>query len=845
MKFQEVRANTAGAPKVAIIKADGCIFTFWSMLRYLFLIATFYFLTGEAQAQVVQGQVVDSKTQEPLAFVSIGLRQTVQGTTTDINGRFRLRLPDNTCAVEVSYVGYEKLVLSCASVLEEIPLVIVLTQKTTGLQEVVVQARENPAFRIIRLALQNKSRHDPYQLQSFQYNSYNKLVVGGKGLVSDSSSLPVDSTQKTGKGSLPSHFFLSESFTERKFLAPNLTREIVLGNKVSGYKNPIVALVGTDFQPISFYEENITFFDQTYLNPLSQGSFKNYDFVLEDQVLHAQDTTFLISFAPLPDKNFNGLKGVFAINSDAYALEYVTTGPVGDNLLLQFTLRQKYGRVQGHWFPAQLHLEAKFTKFKVASQNVYISSKSELRNVMINPPLRRQDFTHLVTELAPSANQQTAEAWHVFRPDSLNPLEKKTYQLYDSLSRGQAAFLNSYMGVLEGFALDRYKVGKLDVIPSRLFGYNEYEGVRLGLGLQTNESFSDLVQVGGYAGYGLRDKAFKYGANLGLVLSHRAKAIFTLAYQKEVAEPGTQAYFKNSRLLLSDESLRDLLAHRMDSLERWKASFSFRTLKFLQVEASLTKETRNPVYAYQYTPQGEFFPQRNPAFAVLEVGIGLRYAPNERYTQLGRGSTVLRQEYPVLRLYVGKGLQNSSVGANYAYFKTEAKVDHQFIMKGLGSTKVQLSLGYLSGEVPYPYLFTGHGSQSESMNSRLVIPRHFQTMDLYEFLSDRYAHVFLAHNFGQLLFKPKSKYVQPEVLVVQNIGFGSLRGPENHREISFQTMEKGFYESGLLLQNLVRFSYLDMAYLGLGGGAFYRYGSYAWPTAKDNLALKLVTSFTF
>ena len=58
-------------------------------------------------------------------------------------------------------------------------------------------------------------------------------------------------------------------------------------------------------------------------------------------------------------------------------------------------------------------------------------------------------------------------------------------------------------------------------------------------------------------------------------------------------------------------------------------------------------------------------------------------------------------------------------------------------------------------------------------------------------------------------------------------------------------MEKGYFESGLLLSNLFRFKYVNMIYYGLGVGAFYRYGNYALPTTSDNLAFKLIISVSF
>lgn len=53
-------------------------------------------------------------------------------------------------------------------------------------------------------------------------------------------------------------------------------------------------------------------------------------------------------------------------------------------------------------------------------------------------------------------------------------------------------------------------------------------------------------------------------------------------------------------------------------------------------------------------------------------------------------------------------------------------------------------------------------------------------------------------------------------------------------------MEKGFFESGLLLNNII-----SSPFSGIGVGAIYRYGPYAMDDVKDNLKIKLTLSIAF
>ena len=56
----------------------------------------------------------------------------------------------------------------------------------------------------------------------------------------------------------------------------------------------------------------------------------------------------------------------------------------------------------------------------------------------------------------------------------------------------------------------------------------------------------------------------------------------------------------------------------------------------------------------------------------------------------------------------------------------------------------------------------------------------------------------------------------------------------HHENISYKTMGKGYFESGLLINNLFRIQILRY-----GFGVMYRYGYYAFSKTIDNFAFKL------
>jgi hypothetical protein len=74
--------------------------------------------------------------------------------------------------------------------------------------------------------------------------------------------------------------------------------------------------------------------------------------------------------------------------------------------------------------------------------------------------------------------------------------------------------------------------------------------------------------------------------------------------------------------------------------------------------------------------------------------------------------------------------------------------------------------------------------------------------------------------------------------------FGTLSNPELHEGVPFKTLEDGFFESGLVFDNLIRFNILNTGYLGIGAGVFYRYGANHLPIEDQNWAFKIAFMYS-
>ena len=797
------------------------------MLSFLLLL----FLGTKLQGQYsISGQVVDGETKHPLAFVNIIFNHNVlTGTVTDINGRFRYSSVVAFESLTFSYVGYEQKTVVMDSPDGKDLSAVKLFPSAFVFEEIVVKAGENPANRIIRNVIANKKINNPENITSFKYTSYNKVIYDFALIKEDTS----DSSLQELKSELfkDGHALIMESVTERKFIHPDNSEEVILGVKVSGFKNPSFAPLATDLQPFSFYKEIIPIFDIQYINPISDGSLTKYDFRIEDTLYQQQDTTFILSFKPQAGKNYEALKGLLYINTSTYAIQNVIAEPHSKGLI-DVKIQQQYQLVDGkQWFPEQLNFEIFVQVDSYEEVGMQANGKSHIKDVELQAELKKKDFSIEVLRLDEKASTRDTFFWKEHRVDPLTAQELTTYQVIDSI--GQRYKFDKILTFAEKLSGNRIPIGFIDLDISKSLIFNMYEGFRLGLGAYTNDKLIKDLSVGGYFGFGLKDDEWKYGGEVIWTVDEERELQIRGKYENTLLESGkTRLGFFNER----QYDWRSYLATQMDNIEQSSIAIGMRALKYAKVNVSFNHTLVNPLYDYIYSVDET---AQVIDFTNTDFTINIRYAHKEKLiSSMGRRLS-MGTKYPVLSLSYTRGL-DAVLDGQFAFNKLEARVEESIYFKNLGESRIRIDAGLIDQPLPYGLLFTGEGSNIRDLS--VLVKNYFQTIGPYEFLSDRYVNVFYAHNFGSLLFHA-GKF-RPVFTVVQNIGWGSLSNPEYHQQIDFKTKEKGLYEAGLQIDNLVRMNYLNVGYLGFGIGGYYRYGPYAVDKATDNMAFKISMTFS-
>lgn len=808
------------------------IFIFW-VLGYLLF-------QSSAQAQTptrLRGIVYDSLTQRQIPFTYVIINQGITGGMSDLDGKFDIEVKQNITKVTFTHLGYEQVVyeIKTPKDLEVLTgfLRIALKPKNDDLNEITLNG-VNPAHQLIKLALKHRDLHNPKKLPFYSYNTYTKFVIDAEGSQNIVIPPPTDTAKyKEAQFFKNNYLMLVETVTAYKFLAPTYQYEKVIANRVSGLQNPQFLAMSTQGQALNFYEDYLTLLNRKYLNPISPQSWERYYFSIEDTLLVKSDSLFWISFEPMPNKNFDGLKGRIAIHSRQYAIQSmeIESALSEKETSVGFRLEQQHEWVdEQFWFAKQIRTDLTFKTLKiqdkpmVAQWNIYFSD-FDFKN---KPPLR--DFRDVSLDIDPEAHLQTQEKWTTYRADTLTTRENNTYIKLDSL--GKKIKLDRIFRFSQALSLGRFplrikhKKGvfeAFDIDLSQIMQYNRYEGFRLGIGLITSDAFSKRWVFGSYFAYGFRDKYTKHGFSAMYRPFKRVDASLTASYIEDVREPARIRFMEENMGIVLTPS-RKLFTTRMDRLRQFELKAQMRPLQNLRIGAMLNKQYILPTYAYTFQipqPKADTLAYQTE-FELTELNLQLQYFWGAKYMRLGTVRSLTGITLPALFLSYTQGL--NTWGSPFRYQKWQARLWYEYTFRNFGTTQCEVSAGYARGDLPYHVLWNGQGTGRQVP---IVVPNHFQTMDMYEFLADRYLYIFLRHNFRRLLYKSPFEHFQPEVVLHHNFGFGSLRNPAQHiGEIEVKDFRKGFWESGLMINDLYKYKYGEALRMGIGAGAFIRYGAY-------------------
>jgi hypothetical protein len=774
--------------------------------------------------ELIKGKIIDSKSKESLPFVHIISAKAK--SVSDIEGNYTLRIPRNTNpadSIDFSVIGFSKKKITFRD-LAESPNAE-MDKATLDLAVFTVVAKEDPAYAMIRKAVKLRKQNDPEQLPQFRYNSYNKAY------------LDVDRTFEGIQQDLDSsnfskaHFMMLESATEVTFEQPNKVKERVLANQISGFSNPLFSLQANSFQPFSSYSTYLNFVEIDFLNPISPNSDGRYLFQLEDSIETAEGKAYVIAFQPKKNASGNLLEGSISLDATDWAIVTIQAKNSGEHKLAGFEIRQKYAKANDHWFPEQSSSRYIFTE---GEPPLLIISNTYIDSVEYDFDPGRFGIANI--EITEEANKQTDDSWDELRQVDLTEEEDNTYKVYDTLDTKILNALDWTMSQSASLARGRFSIGKADILLPHILGFNQYEGLRLGIGIATNDKFIKWMSPEAYFGYGFRDKEMKYGGGLRFRIQPEREFEFYVGYENDVDEPGRSSTENMGGFLKLGEFERDLFTRFMNPYEAYKAELKYRPMRDVRTTLSFRNERRTFERTNRTDSNFEEYD-----LTTTQASILIEYNPGEALMMIGSNLVPQGISYPRLSLEVTQAFDGVLDGEQ-EFTKAELRIMHEFNVPRLGPLRLFASGGMIwADEINESNLILSRGILGER-DLGIIGFGYFHTMPVYSFINDQYAHLGVSQNLGNP-FGMEWEYSRPEIRLMYQAAIGNLETPTTAvPDMPEVTMDKLYLEGGVVIDNLIRFHGKSLYYSGLGIGAFYRHGYYESSSFGDNLAF--AASFT-
>jgi hypothetical protein len=775
----------------------------------------------------ISGYVFANK--EPIPFVNIIIEGKSAGVTTDIDGYFSLTIKEDvTVTLIFSHLSHEPKTMVFHQN-DSYPVTIFLKPVAHQLKEVTILPEENPAHRIIDSLIAHIPDNDPKNIPFYTCTIYEKIKA-----TIDSTAASKTTIKRGGDTSFtplynPNYdIFVMENVFEKTFIKPNRDYNKVIATKISGIKDPSFVATLAQLQSVSLYDPTFVIGTQTYISPVSKGSTKRYFFLMQDTAYSEQgDTIFQISYRPRRGSTFNGMQGLLSINTNGWALQNATATPhATDTSLFIIRLREMYQQLNnGQWFPYQIHSDYILRNITIVPMT--LTGRSYYSDINLSEKPKRMG--EIGIEMLPDAGKKDSLFWKEHRAAPLTTREQNTYHSIDSMMGAERVNLESLMKFAMALMDLKIKVWKLNLDLDKIINYQEYQGTYLGMGISTNYDFSKTLELGGFWGYGFKDYKMKYGGHASVMMYRPRNIKIKGSYSFDGLEVGQETFYLVNRSLFFSDYYRQFFVRRVDYSETLGGSFFIDPLPYLQTETGFYHAFHNPGYDYIFEPTG------HKEFETTTLQLKLRYAFREARISLPHRRQVMyniRHPYPIFSLNYTHGLKDVFNG-DFNYNRIESKIQQSIHWRLIGKTRLEIHGGFVVEDIPYSLLFSPTSTflSNNTVNLTLSSFTSFATMRRNEFVNDRYFAFFFSHDFKRLFYRPSAKVTglfdfQPAI--VTNIGWGTLRKPENHSEIEISDMHLGFFESGIMFRKL--FSILDV-------GCMYRYGHYGFNNFSDNFVV--------
>lgn len=724
-------------------------------------------------------------------------------------------------------------------------------------------ASQKRANAIIGQVIRQRSQNDPQQkLKSFTLKSYTKLIVSAnpdsirgqldtvvKRKFLGRPRLKVDSTQyKLKQFATRQHFFETEKVSEFQFDGASL-KETVIGTKMSGFKEPVYEVLGFNLQSFSVYDENYELFETKFRSPIAPKAFSDYKYSVIDSVPIDGRKTYKIAFTARKHRKRSGLQGVIFVDAENYAVARADF-EVRGLLIISASHRFHYIPEAGVWFPVGRSLKIQKgnnnediripgstirfdavsdpnpSRLKETSDFTYLLSQSTYSEIEYNIPVEIRKKS-VAIEVKDYAIARDDSFWKTYKRDTIDLREKNTYRALDSIVAKEKIEKKLRLGrkIINGYI----PFGPIDLDLRYLLSYNNYEGFRVGLGGVTNDKFSETYRIEGYSAYGTKDGNFKYNIGAAARIGKFSNTWIGGSYTDDVREIASTSFAIDKRVF----KLYDPRPINVSTFYNYKTNRAYIETKIIPKTESiwqLTQSRIEPKFDYVFTVDGKPY----TLFHMTLAMFSLQWNPFSDYMQTPAGRIETDKRYPKFTFQYSQTLPKVFEN-DFEFGKFDFRGEYEKKYLDGQKTSVLLEGGLAFGDAPLTHLYntSPNSLTKDKILERITIAgkNSFETMYFNEFFSSQYVMLQFKHGLKRMTLLPK---VRPVLVAVTRMAWGDMQNAAQHSGIAYKTLEKGYFESGIELNQIFK---------GFGLSGFYRYGPNGLPRFEDNISIKV--SFIF
>ena len=803
-------------------------------------------LLGYSQATIIEGVLFDIEQEQPLPYANIIFKGTTVGGTTDINGNFYIRTNDLTLdTLFVTYLGFKDQFIIIKPG-EKQTLKIELISNAQVLDEFVVSGKkrvpkDTAAITLYRNVVKNKPNNEPSEYDFYQYSMYEKAELGfydltdkfKEGKIIKRFPYLLDNIDTLPDGTEVLPVLIKESARDIYYRKdPKKKKVIVKGAKFSGVETfSITSIVDYNFEALNVYDNILKVNEKAFQSPFSNNAQFNYKFFLTDTSVIDGMVCYKLLFTGR-NKQDAAFSGHAWIHDTTYAIKSIklTVLPnVNLNFIKDFAIEQNFIRIDGKfWFKNYDYMQTQYNiitsenkKKQKERQSLLIRKAENYSRIKINVPISEEFMRGDIEEVDENAMEKDESFWEEVRTEQLKEREQNIYASVDSIKNSKlykTLRYITYLGSSGWFDAKFVEFGRI----YQFFSWDDVQGKRVRLDLRTRDELSDIIAVGGYFAYGFRDQTWKYGGNF--LLDVRPKDVrwqiiggrhyydlSTLTDYNPILVPGSGVEYDNIiSSLLRRDPLDDLfflrnteLWYEREWIKHLNTRMSFKHREYLSVPSGISF----------YSP-GDGIAMSDSTvvdnFMTSEFTFNLIWGKSVDFINFGLSRFPRNGTKPVFLFNYTAGVKNL-FGSDFAYHKINVGI-RQKLLGPIGYTIYRLEAGYNFGNAPYVVqkIHPGNESFLYDLNT-------FNVMGESEFVSSRYAHIWIIHHFDGTIFNkiPGINKLQLRSIFTMKALYGNLEDKTTESIYLPEAVKPldGFYvETGVGVENILKVFRVDFLF---------------------------------